>query len=140
MRVPGVPTPELGVEAAPATAAGARRAAFSLAMLGSVAVVLGTVMLVAEQNVLWGGLYVAQLACAVLTWLAVRWARPVLVALALLGCGPLAVGFAVGALDPVPTILFGGGILVVLAAVVLLLTPPARAWFAVACARRTLGD
>ena len=140
MSAPATPTPHPPLDAVTVPVTGGRRVAVALGLLGGVAAVLATVMLVAERNVIWGGLYVAQLACAVLTWLAVRWARPTLVALAVVGCTPLGVGFAFGALESLPTLLFGGGILVVLAAVVLLLTPSARSWFAMACARRTLGD
>lgn len=137
MRVPALPTPELGIPTAPAPHPGTRRVAAALAILGLAGASLAVVML-QERAWVWVALYATLAGTAWATWRACRWARPVAIALAVVGTVPPGFGIALGAGDATPLLVFGAAIAALVLPAATLLTRPARTWFATACARRTL--
>lgn len=139
MSVPVLPTPELGINTVPPPHPGTRRVAIALAVLGTLGTVLGVLTLQARAWP-WVAIYGALAACAWCTWRAQRWARPLTVALAVVGMVQPAFGFAAGAGDAIPTLVFGTALVAFGASAVTLLTRPARHWFAAEAARRSLGD
>jgi hypothetical protein len=139
MSVPILPTPELGMSAVPAPHPGARRVMVALGVLGGIGAVLALLTLQARAWP-WVAIYVALAASAWATWRARRWARPVTVALGVVGMVQPALGLTLGAGDPLPTLVFGVALLALAGGACTLLTRPARTWFAAEAARRSLVD
>ncbi|MCU0626130.1 MAG: hypothetical protein MUF21_06525 [Gemmatimonadaceae bacterium] len=139
MSAPVLPTPELALQSVPAPHPGTRRVGVALTALAIVGTVLAIVT-AQQHSWLWVVVYAGIAVTAWNTWRARRWARPAVVALALLGTVPLAAGLVVGDREPLPMFVFGGAIVLLVTSAATLLTHPARTWFAGAAARRTLGD